>query len=308
MAVVSAGLLAIHSVLPEDAMVCILSHLEYMDLSHVLCASKSIQSLRDLHNNCLERSLFSRVEIFDRTQWKEYWGAEITDKYEPNKIELRVLRAFLKCYWGPNPIGPGKVKDNCLIPAVKPAKATLAGVVLDYSLNVAELLAKQPKKGHAAKYMKQTEALEQYGDAGTEKDELVILLKGVVARSKPWSKDSQEPSKRGKVEHLRDLNASTGYGCETEPDALSQNTVLFAHHAVTGERPFGDDTGMEGRYTYGRTREEVRSGKNAYHMISGCFSAGQVLDPLEGSALAELCVSDDRYGCGSRGVGVVRKF
>jgi hypothetical protein len=255
----------------------------------------------------LERSLFSRVEIFDCTKWKVCWDAEITDKYEPNKIEIRVLRAFLKCYWGPNPIGPGKVKDHCLIPTVVPAKLKVQDVTLHHSLNVAEFLAKQPKEGHAAKYMDQTKALKQYGNAGTKEDELVLLLKGVVARNKPWSKDSQDPSERGQVQCLRDLNASTGYGCETEPDALSQNTVLFAHHTVTGERPFGDNTGMEGRYTYGRTREEVRYGEDAYHMVSGGFMAGQALGPLGGSAPAELYVNDD-YGFEFSVVGVARKF
>src|ERR1700675_4488454 len=174
MSSVSASSPAIHDVLNEDAMVSVLSHLDYMDLSHVLCASKSLQFLREAHNNYLERSLFSRVEIFDRTKWKVYWNAEITDKYEPNKIEIRVLRAFLKCYWGPNPIGPGKVKDHCLMPTVVPAKVKVQGVTLHHCLKVAEFLAHQPKEGHAAQYTWPTRALEQHGNAGTEKDELVI--------------------------------------------------------------------------------------------------------------------------------------
>jgi hypothetical protein len=173
------------------------------------------------------------------------------------------------------------------------------GVTLHHCLNVAEFLAKQPKEGHAAKFTAQTKGLEQHGNAGTEKDELVIHLEGVVGRGKSW---------QAQVQHLRDLNASTGYGCETEPDALSQNTVLFAHHAATGKRPFGDKTGMEGRYTYGRTREKVLCGENAYHVVSGCFSAGQALGPLGGSAPAELHVNDNFYDYEYDGAGVVRKF
>jgi hypothetical protein len=290
---------AIHHVLNEDAMVSVLSHLDYSDFSHVLCASKSLQFLRESHNNYLERSLFSRVEIFDRTKWAVYWDAEITDKYEPNKIEIRVLRAFLKCYWGPNPIGPGKVKDHCLIPTVVPAKVKMQGVTLHHCLKVAGFLAKQPKEGHAAKYTMQTKALEQYGNEGAKKDELVLLLKGVVGRGKSW---------QAQVQYLRDLNASTGYGCETEPDALSQNTILFAHHAVTGERPFGDNTGMEGRFTYGRTREKVRYGENAYHMISGYFRTRQALGSSGGSAPAELTVGGRGHLRKRIGVGVARKF
>jgi hypothetical protein len=184
----------------------------------------------------------------------------------------------------------------------------VVGRVFEFNLELLGQLAEYPGgNGHKAKYAYDTEALEQHGTVKVERASLVLLLQGVIGRNKPWSRESENPEERGQVQALRDLNAPTGYGCEEDPDGLSQDTVLFAHHAATGEYPFGDDSGMEGRYTYGRTRELVLVGQNGYHMVSGCFSAGAI-GPLGGSAPAGLGVDYNRFGGECNGVGVLRKF
>jgi hypothetical protein len=290
---------AIHEVLPQDTMMKILSYQNYYDLSHFLCASKSVRFLREVSDNSLERSLFSRVEIFDRITWMEYRNAEITDKYDAAKIEIRTLRAFMQYYWGPNPVGPGRVKDNCLVPTVLSKKLKVQGIQLHNCLNVAEFLAQRPKEGPAAKFEMRTKAIEQHGNAGIENDELVVYLKGVYARGESWETQVQFLDKLGdKFE---------------KPKILPQVTVLFAHFQLTGERAFGDRTGMEKRYTAGRTCEEVsyEGNENTYQVVSGCFSeGGQALGPLGGPAPAELSVdhgsANNAYEC--YGVGVVRKF
>lgn len=293
-----------------DASLHILSYLEYSDLTRFSGVSKGSHNLRDRNNLQLERVIFSTIKIFDRVHWKEYYNAEVTDEYDASKIDSGVLRKFLKAYYGPNPIGPGRVCDNCLTPTLVPKgiwfKIQSGYFYENHSLSLLGKLAEHPLKGHAAKYFDdEALALQQHGMTPTrELSRLVIQLKGVVARNKPWSKESQNPYERGKVQILRGLFARTGWGYL--PDALSQNSVVFAHHAITGERPLGNKTGIEGCWTYGCTVELVRWEQNAYHITSGGFKE---IDPVEDSAPAELHVYNFYYLVNeSHGVVVMMKF
>ena len=141
---------------------------------------------------------------------------------------------------------------------------------------------------------------------------LVLLLQGVVGRNKPWSKESTNPNERGQVQELQALNARTGYGCEPEPDALSQNTVLFAHHAATHERPFGDNNGMESQYTYCRTREFVSypigDSMISGQMMSGSFKAEVVTPPGVSIPAGFWLCCDNSFDREHLAVGVLRKF
>jgi hypothetical protein len=288
-----------------DAARLVLSNLDYPDFLRFINISKNAQAFSEKENNFIERAFFSRVQIFDRAHFEKHWGAIITDQFDPYKIDIFVLREFLKIYYGPNPIGKGRVKDACLMPAVVPEKVMIDGIESIYCLNRLGELAEKPKEGYAAKYFDpNTSALIEHGEIGEKQAKLVILLRGIFARNKDWCKYSLNPAEIGQVQSLGAMNAETGYGCETEPDAVSQNTVLFAHHAVTGECPFGDESGMEGQRTYGRTRERVGT---RYRLASGGFSAGRTSDSLQSSA-AVLRVT---VGCSNDeedGVGVMRKF
>src|SRR5215831_2385597 len=181
----------IHEILPVDACVCVLSHLDYPTFIRFQCVSKITQSLRDANGQYAERSIYAREQICDRVTWMEYRNAEITDKYDADKIKIDTLRAFMKYYYGPNPVGPGRVKDHCLVPTVVPAKLKVQGVTLHHCLNVEEFLAQRPKEGPAARFTGQTKALEQHGNAGTKNDELVIYLKGVQERGASWAAQVQ---------------------------------------------------------------------------------------------------------------------
>lgn len=288
------------SQLPSELKISILSCLDDFAVCRFFTVCKSANALKDESNFYLERRIFSHVEIFDQARWKNYFdGGKVTDEYNFDKIDITVLRAFLRSYYGPNPIGPGRVCDNCLIPTLVPGGfwRQYPGYLVyeNHSLSLLEKLAEKPKKGPPAKYSAQTRALEQHAmTPAQDKTRLVIQLKGVIARNKPWSEQ---------IRTLKDLFNRTGWGCL--PDALSQNTLVFAHHAMTGERPLGDPTGIEGCWTYGRTKERVLYGQNAYPMISGGFME---VVPIEGPARAELAVSHYSYDYWSYGVVVLRKF
>jgi hypothetical protein len=248
--------------------------------------------------------------MFGRAQYQDYWGVEITDEFDPQKIDIRVLRTFLKTYDSPNPVDSRQlVRYTSLIPTVVPERVTVEGRVFDFNLQLLGQIAQHPGgRGNQAQYREATIALQRNGTVKAGRANLVLLLQGVVGRNKPWSKESENPNERGQVQELQDLNARTEYECEVEPDALSQDTVLFAHHAVTGEPPFGDDSGMKGRCTYGRTRELVHfEQEDACQMISGSIKA-RAVDPLGGSGPTELdvvCVDFDHKVIG---VGVMWKF
>jgi len=276
-------------------------------------------------------------KMMGREEWAFYYGVEIGPETEEIKAALE-FRPFYKFYHGPNPVDvmenkmknegepkrlvrqicetsliptivPKKVIPICetsLIPTIVPKKVIptihVIGINLinlelerDFNLKVLGELAEHPQNGHAAKYAYESDAVKQHGTNGTDRTHLVFLLKDVVARNKKWVEQ---------VQYLKALKVHTGYECEAEPEALSQNTAVMAHHAVTGERPFGDESGLEGRRTYGRTVELMN---NAKHVISGGFSAGAI-GPLGGSDSAELHVSDCRFDIEYYGVGVLRKF
>jgi hypothetical protein len=290
-----------------DACLHVLSFLHYRGLIHFCSTTKSAQQLRDKTAK-IERAHFARIPIFGRAQYKYYWGVEITDEFDPDKIDIRRMRLFLKTYHGPNPVDPTKrVEDTCLMPTVVPERVMVVGRVFEFNLDLLGQLAEYPGgNGHKAKYAYDSEALQQHGTVKAERPSLCLQLRGVIGRNRPWSRESENPDERGQVQILRDLNARTGYGCEEGPDA-SQIAVALAHHAATDERPLGDASGMEGRYTYGRTREIIRYRQSGYHMVSGGFSAGAI-GPLGGSAPAELDVSSLNFDCGNYGVGVLRKF
>jgi hypothetical protein len=293
--------------------------LDYPDIVKFLSTCKSAQRVGQClsgRNNFLERlerSIFSRIEIFDRTHYLEYWGVEITDEFDPENIDIQVLRTFLKTLYSKNPIGEGRVKDACLIPTVIPEKVMVVGRVFDFNLLLLGQLAEYPQgKGHKAGYAyHQTPALERHGADGVDRTCIVILFKGVIARSRSWEDQVQE---------LQTLNDRTGLQFETKPGAVEQNTILFTQHALetgedeNGDRPFGDATGMEGTLTAAHTRELVRyeqgpvHNRGDFHMVSGCFSAV----PMMGPPLREgLFVHGNYGGAFGRevvGIGIQRKF
>jgi hypothetical protein len=298
--------------LDSDTSIVVLSFLNSREIAHFLSTSTAAQKLKEKQNNVLERLIFSQVPIFGREQYQYYWGVEITNEFDAKNIHIRVLRAFLKVYYGPNPVYPKKrVKDTCLIPTVVPERVQVAGRVFEFNLRLLGQLAEYPGgRGYLANYGYASPSLGEHGTVKAECANLVLLLQGVVGRNKRWSRESANPNERGQVQVLQDLNARTEYGCEPEPDALSQNTVAFAHHADTNDRPFGDRTGMEGRYTCACTRELVRIGdeeENVYQMVSGAFRAGAV-GPLGDSAPAGLRIHHAIFEDECDGVGVMRKF
>ena len=188
----------------------ILSYLEYSDLNRFSVASKGARDLRDGNNFQLERAIFSKIEIFDRKHWNEYWNVEVTGQYDADKIDIKVLKEFLQTYYGKNPIGPGRVCDDCLTPALVPSEiGRKKSTDIDsnanekYCLSVLGEVAEHPLKGHPAKYAYQSEALKQHGMTPAGPTKLVIKIKGVIARQKPWAEQ---------IKILNKLFTKTGWG------------------------------------------------------------------------------------------------
>ena len=259
-------------------------------------------------------------KMMGREEWEFYYGVDIGPETDEIKEALKFSR-FYKFYHGPNPVDVmegQRVRQVCetsLIPTIVPKKVkTTIGIIsldshndeidtdtnLERDFNLQELgkLAEHRKNGHAAKYAYMSDALDQHGTDGIDQADLVILLKGVVARNQPWGRQVQylEELNNG-IE--KDLNDDIGYECETKPDALSQNTALMAHHTVTKECPFGTSLGIEGRASaiYSRTIEMVN---NVRHVASGCFRDVSHL-------MAELSVFTPPNDSAQLGVGVLCK-
>jgi hypothetical protein len=285
--------------------------LNYREIAHFFSTSQGACKFQEKQNNRLERRIFSQVPIFGRAQYQDYWGVEITDEFDPQKIDIRVLRTFLKTYDSPNPVDSRQlVRYTSLIPTVVPERVTVEGRVFDFNLQLLGQIAQHPGgRGNQAQYSRESRALKDHGMVKAEHANLALLLQGVARRNQPWSKESENRNEKGQVQALQDLNDRTGFGCQKEPDALSQNTTLFANYTVKGQCQFGDDHGMDGRYTYGRTRELVHyDGQDEHHMLSGGFKPGDV-GPHGVSKPARLSVYyDDGRNTEHDGVGIMRKF
>jgi hypothetical protein len=190
--------------LGSDESLVVLPFLNSREIAHFLSTSTAAQQLKEKQNNALERLIFSQVPIFGRAQYQHYWGVEITNKFDPKNIDIRVLRVFLKVYYGPNPVDPTKlVKDTCLIPTVVPESVHVEGREFDFNLRLLGQLAEYPgRRSHLANYSYESAALEQHGTTKAQHAHLVLLLQGVIGRNKSWSSESANPNKRGQVQAL----------------------------------------------------------------------------------------------------------
>lgn len=262
----------------------VLSFLTYPELCIFSSISKGAQASRNRNNSQLERAIFSKIRIFDRAQWKAVWNRDVTSQYDADKIHARTLKTFLNAYYGPNPIGPGRVCDHSLIPVVVPE---------DLCFNELGELIQHPLKGYTAKLDPNTRAMEQHGRVPSGYTRLVIKMREVIGRELPCP---------GQVAAIRSLPV----GWRNLPNAFSQNTVILAHHAITGERYHGNKTGMEGCPTNGRTVEVVSNYfGNVFPMISGYFGG---VFPSDASP-PQFCIdSDCGEGYDTAVVGVQQEF
>jgi hypothetical protein len=252
--------------LPEYVTLEISSNLDYIDLTHFFETCKGFYAFREEKNERLERGVFSHIKIFGRKEWKEYWNGDITDAYDPDKIDRVVLLEFLKCYYGRHPLKPGRVKDHCLIPTVVPKIVTSEGKEKNHGHQLLSEIVKHPSKGHSASYeffdLPEPRWTPQNLDAANRAQDasLAIVLNESVAVSRYWSRKIEDPDPlldrwRGQVQYLENLNDRTRFGCEIEPGALQQNTVLFAHRAVTGEIHL---TNQENQFMDLRTKDVIQ--------------------------------------------------
>jgi len=231
-------------------------------------AREQLDEIREI----VERLLFSRIPVFGKTEYQQYWGVKITDQFEPNKIDIRILRTFLETYYGPNPVDATNpdlprdqirgVKNTCLIPTVVPSDVWVEGRYCKFNLNLLGDIAEHPRIGNVARYYEITPALQQRGEDSLQEAHLQIVLSDVIAPNASWERQ---------VQRLKDLDERTGYGCEPEPDALSISTAVFAHQAVTKEGAF---LGM-----YSRTKELGQYEQKTYHVTVGGSSPSCTVDP-----------------------------
>ncbi len=237
------------------------------------------------------------VPAMDRDGWKKYYGVDIGE--EPKHIsEAFQFDRFYEIYHGPNPMDQTRtVCESSSIPVVVPRSCRYLNGSKVYHLTHKRLekLAKHPVQGRTAEYLcldtgipLGSTALEQHKRDRVDETRLVILLNDIGALGKPW--DEQ-------VQYLQNLNSQPGYKYEINPDALSQNTVLFANHTVTGRRMFDNKSCV-------RTREIVRFSDGDSHMLSGLFSSS-----VGGLTNGQVCISVDERGKSENfGISVMLKF
>lgn len=287
-----------------------LSYCECSALNLFSATSKSACRLRESEEfEQLERVIFSTIRIFDRKCWKSCYHTEITDQFDPDRIQKRVMRAFLSAYYGPDPLGRrGRAHEYSLTPSVVP-REIVRNKQEQYCLYILADSAGHAFRGHQAKFSRyDSAALKQYGGVPASSERLVLQLRGLFHYGTLWSKEPQKAEEQGQVQFLNNLRKKTGWG--ELPDALAQNTVVINHHTLTAERGLSyNKSGIEGyaHPVYGRTIEQVQQKDESYNMVSGGFRrTGYHRE--RGLKTAVLEIRGDNTWSNMIGVVVMRSF
>ena len=227
--------------------------------------------------------LQEKPRFFGRAEWLEYLGQDVGCRRLPDKCVS---------WWNaPDAIdvferlaAPRKNYETHLEPIWRP------DIVSEqpYDLETLTNLVAHPLKGHPTTIDQGTEAYSHLKNTPAGPGCWLAVRKGVVARNLRYPEQ---------VEYLDKVNAATGAGYERDNALLDLITAVAIPHVLRGERHLGDDTGMEGRWTYARSRDLVRYGENSYPSDVGGFAPSGV-----GVSY------DDVYANELSGVVALRKF
>ncbi len=184
-------------------------------------------------------------------------------------------------------------------PVFRPQRFTSVetGIEEPLTLEAAGRLTEQPhNEYHPSRYWSLTETLRQKGQIPAKPSCYIVMRKEILG------KGLSSLAQKGL---LIQLNTQSQAGYEEENSALDVAFIVFTLHAQTGQRPLGDPTGMEGRWTYSRCAKDIVLWDGMpYPVIVGGF------EPLRGAgASGGLRVLnsffDDRDYIG---VAALRKF
>ncbi len=133
-------------------------------------------------------------------------------------------------------------------------------------------LAEKPKAGyHPSKYNGLSEALNQNGAKKAGPSCYICMRKEGLGSGRSLSRQ---------IELIQKLNTEFGADYEEENSALDVAFVAFAIHALTGMRPLGDSTGVEGRDTLSRCSKDTMkyyiASAKLYPLCVGYFSRSVV--------------------------------
>ena len=227
--------------------------------------------------------LQEKPRFFGRAEWLEYLGQDVGNPRLPDKCVS---------WWNaPDAIdvferlaAPRKNYETHLEPIWRP------DIVSEqpYDLETLTNLVAHPLRGHPTTIVQSTQSYRQNKNTPAGPGCWLAVRKGVVARNLTYS---------SQVEYLDKVNTATGAGYEHENALLDLVTAVVIPHVLRGERHLGNDTGMEGRWTYARSRDLVPYGENSYPSDVGGFAPSGV-----------DVVSSYGYVDEGRGVVALRKF
>lgn len=203
------------------------------------------RELLDVIREKVEKLVFSRIPIFGKDFYQKYWGLEITDKFESQNIATLTRRNFLENYFGPNPLGEGRIKDHCFIPTVMQKTVMVEGRIFDFNLNLLSDITRNPViRNYGKECLKlPNEYLRQSGKDSPQEDHLAITF---VCNSEMGNDKIEEINKR-----LEDATKKTGYRYKTRSNtpSLTPSVVTPAFAEVAVRELKGENRKCSGIFT-----------------------------------------------------------
>ena len=234
---------------------------------------------------------------FGAAEWKQYFGVDVGP-------ETPFEEGFDEWWNGPDPVDvynrvpkPRLVSETHLRPVFAPRFFTETHLrpvfaprfFTDIQEKTLHARSLQTLSHLGLEFFYNSEALEQNRNKKAGPSCWLVMRKGVLEDTRNQSWEVQQ-------EYLKKLNAVTGAGYEEKPSIIDLATVILPCKRADGERHLGDNTGVEGRFTYSRGRETVKYQDKEYPLVLG------------GSAPSGVRVFCFVYDAGSLGVAALRKF
>ena len=206
--------------------------------------------------------VMERPGVFGRAGWLEYLGQDVGNPRLPDKCVS---------WWNaPDAIDvfdgvadPRKNYETHLEPIWRPDIVSKQ----PYDLETLTNLVAHPLNGHPTTIHQGAEAYSQHKNTPAGPGCWLAVRKGVVARNLRYPEQ---------VEYLDKVNAATGAGYERDNALLDLVTAVVIPHVLRGERHLGDDTGMERRWTFARSRDLVRYSHGSWPSVVGGFAPSGV--------------------------------
>ncbi len=232
---------------------------------------------------------------FGAAEWKQYFQVDVGPEPE--------FKNGFEAWWnGPDPIDPSKfVYETHLPPILAPQFLSNEQGTLPRSLATLEKMGLKFDFTIDRRIFQNIEHV-----AAAEPSHWLVMRKDVLARPQHYVRISRaHRSWEEQIQYMKDLNAQTTAGYETEPSIIDLATVIFARYVWTGERYLGNWTGMEQRTTLSYCREYIRQVPHM-HEISIPFVLGAMEE--ENNGKISVFVDCERDHSTAIGIAALRRF